>query len=42
MEDHPPEDDILACHLPGIAEEEDDDTEKHFQTISLDDNVWME
>ena len=25
MEDHSPQDDILACHLPSIAEEEDDE-----------------
>ena len=39
MEDHSPEDDILAYHLPSRAEEEDDDTDKHFQTVSLDDNI---
>ena len=39
--DHSPEDDILACCLPSIAEE-DDDIEEHFQTISLDDDIWME
>ena len=42
MEDHPPKDNILACCLPSIAEEEDDDTEEHFPTISLDGNIWME
>ena len=42
MEDHSLDDDILACHLPSIAEEDDDDTEEHFQTVSPDDNVWME
>ena len=42
MEDHSPEDDILAHCLPSIAEEEDEDTEEHFPTVSLDDNVWME
>ena len=41
MEDHSPVDDILAHHLPSIAEE-DDDVEEHFMTVSLDDNVWME
>ena len=42
MEDHSPKD-ILAHHLPSIAEEEDaDDAEEHFLTVSLDDNVWME
>ena len=42
MEDHSPEDDILAHCLPSIAEEEDDDIEEHFPTISLDDDIWME
>ena len=42
MEDHSPEDDILAHHLPKIAEEEEDDTEEYFPTVSLDDNVWIE
>ena len=41
MEDWP-EDNILACCLPSIAEEEDSDTEEHFPTISLDDDFWME
>ena len=41
MEDHSPEDDILAHHLPSLAEE-DDDTEEHFPTVSLDDDFWME
>ena len=40
MEDHSPEDDILAHHLPNIAEEEDD-IEEHLSTISLND-IWME
>ena len=42
IENHSSEDDILAHHLPSIAEEEDDDTEEHFPTVSLDDNFWME
>ena len=42
MENHSPEDDILAHHIPSKAEKEDDDMEEHFPTISLDDNVWME
>ena len=42
MEDHSPEEDILALHLPSIAEEDEDDAEEHFLTVSLDDNVWME
>ena len=42
MENHSPEDDILAHHLPSITEEEDDDMEEHFPTISLDDDSWME
>ena len=42
MEDLSPEDDILACCLPSIAEEDKDDTEEYFPTVSLDDNVWME
>ena len=25
-----------------MAEEEDNDTEEHFPTISLDDDIWME
>ena len=41
MEDHSPEGDTLAHHLPSI-EEDEDDTEEHFSTASLDDNVWME
>ena len=32
----------MAYHLPSIAEEDDDDTEEHFPTVSLDDDVWME
>ena len=42
MEDHSLEDDILAHHLPSIAEEEDDDIDEHFPTISLDDDTWIE
>ena len=42
MEDHSPEDDILACHLPSIAEENEDDAGEQILTVSLDDNVWME
>ena len=42
MEDHSPQDDILAHHLPSIAEEDEDHTEEHFSTVSLDDDVWME
>ena len=42
MEDHSPEDDILAPHLPSITEEEDDDIEEHFPTVSLDDDFWVE
>ena len=42
MEDYSPEQDILACHLPSIAEDDKDDTEEHFPTASLDDDVWME
>ena len=40
MEDHSPEDNILAHCLPSIAEGQDDDTEKHFLTVSLDDDFW--
>ena len=40
-ENHSSEDDILAHHLPSLAEEEDG-TEEHFPTVSLDDNFWME
>ena len=42
MEDHSPEEDTLAHHLPSIAEENEDDKEEHFLTASLDDNIWME
>ena len=42
MENHSPEDDILAYHLPCMAEEEDDDMEEHFPTIPLDNDFWME
>ena len=42
METHSSENDILAHHLPSIAEEEDDDMEEHFPTVSLDDDFWME
>ena len=42
MENHSPEDDILAHHLPSMAEEKDDDMEEHFPTLSLDDNFWIE
>ena len=38
MEDHSPEDDILAYHLPSIAEEEGDGTEEHFPIVSLDND----
>ena len=41
IEDQSPEEDIIDCHLPSIAEEDDNDTE-HFLVVSLDDNVWME
>ena len=42
IENHPSQDDILAPCFPSISEEEDDDTEAHFPTVSLDDNFWME
>ena len=32
----------MACCLPSIAEEDEDDGEEHFPTLSLDDDVWME
>ena len=35
---HSSDDDILAHHLPSIAEEEDYDMEEHFPTVPLDDN----
>ena len=38
MENHSPEDDILADHLPSMAEEEDDGMEEHFPAVSLDDD----
>ena len=39
MEDHSPEEDTLACHLPSIAEDDEDDAEEHFPTASLEDDV---
>ena len=42
VEDHSPEDDIVASHLLSIAEEDEDNTEEHFPTVSLDEDVWME
>ena len=42
IEDHLPEEDRLAHHLCSIAEEDKDDAEEHFPTVSLDDDVWME
>ena len=42
MEDHSPEEDILAYHLLSIAEENENDAEEHFPTASLDDSVWIE
>ena len=41
LENNSSEDDVLACHLPSIAEE-DNDMEEHFPTVSLDDDFWME
>ena len=41
METHSPEDNTLASCLPSIAED-DDDTEEHFLTVSLDDDFWRE
>ena len=41
METHSPEDNVLASHLPSIADD-DNDTEEHFRTVSLDDDFWME
>ena len=41
MENHSSKDDILACHLPSTAEEEDDDMKEHFLTVSIDDDFWM-
>ena len=38
-EDHSPEEDSLAHHFPSIAVEDKDDTEEHFPTASLDDDV---
>ena len=44
MENHSPEDDVLAWCLPSIAEEEEEnDMEEHFPTVSFDDDdFWME
>ena len=41
MENHSCEDDILAHYLPSIAEEEHDEMEEHFPTVSLNDNFWV-
>ena len=40
LENNSSEDNVLARHLPSIAE--DDEMEEHFQTVSLDDDFWME
>ena len=42
IENHLSEDDMLAHHLPSIAEEVGNDMEEHFPTVSLDDDFWME
>ena len=42
LENNSSEDNILAHHLPSIAEEEDYDMEEHFPTVSLDDDFWKE
>ena len=42
MEDHSPDDDILAHHLPSITKEDEDDTEVHFPTVSLDNDIWVD
>ena len=42
LENYSSGDDILACHLPSIAEEEDNDMKAHVPTVSLDDDFWME
>ena len=41
MEHHSPGENTMACHLTSIAEEdkEEEDTEEHFPTASLDDDV---
>ena len=41
LENNSSVDDILACLLPSITEEEND-MEENFPTVSLDDNFWME
>ena len=42
MKDHSPADDILAHNFTTIEEEDEDDIEEHFLTVSLNDNFWME
>ena len=41
IEYHSPDEKTIAHHLTSIAKEEED-TEEHFPTVSLDENVWME
>ena len=42
LETNSSEDDVLAHHLPSIAEQEDYDMAEHFSTLSLEDNFWKE
>ena len=42
LENHSSENDLLAHCLPSIAEEEDNDMEEYFLTVSFDDDFWME
>ena len=41
MDNYTSGDDILGHHLPSITEEEDNDMEEHFPTVSIDDDFWM-
>ena len=41
IKNHSSEDDILAHHLPSIAEEEDYDMEEYWPTGPLNNNFWM-
>ena len=44
MEYHSPDENTMAPQLTSMEEEdkEEEDTEEHFPTASLNDNVWME
>ena len=42
MEQNSPEEHPMAHHLTSIEGEEEEDTEEHFSTAPLHDDVWME